>query len=851
MGFAKPLNPSYNRTSNIRPPSMPRMPTSELTAMLTAEKLDALAAMRASKLSAERAHAMDYYNGDMSHDMPAQEGRSRAVSTDVADTIDGLMPSLMEIFAGSDDVVRFEPFGPEDVTAAEQETDYVNHVFMQQNPGFLVLYSFIKDALLSKVGIVKVWWEEREEESRETYLDQPDDAFALLVADPDIEIVAHSERPDPAFRPASISPQLPASGAVAQPDPATANAPLGAAALGAPALGAPALAAPAPPAPAPVEAAEPDDAPVPMLHDVTVVTRRTVAQARVQGVPPEEFGISRFARSLRDCGYCFHEVIRREEDLIADGYDRDEIKAIPSYTMPGNPEELARDTVDEHLAAGGDEGINEVNRQIKITEHYVRMDYEGNNKPALYRVTTGGEEGAVLTRHGEPEIVPVDAPPFAAMTPVIVTHRFFGRSIADLVMDIQRIKTALLRSILDNAYLAVNPRVEVSEAHATETTLDDLLVSRPGGIVRTKMPGGVNWQTVPAIAGEIFPVLAYADSTREGRTGVNRQAQGLDANALQNTSATAAMQVYNAAQARMKLIARIFAETGIRDLFGLLHATLRKHGSRAATVRLRNQWVTVDPRDWRKRDDLTINVGLGTGGKSERLAHVMAVINLQKEALTGGLSNLVTVQNLYNSAAEVVKLVDLKNVDQFFTDPKTQAPPQPRPDPKLLQIQTQAQLDAAQAQSQLTMLDHKAQRDSALAQQRFELDRQLALLQHELAMRDQQFRHVQAAVGAAGGADAPGAGALVAQLMDTIRQMNAPKRVVRDAHGRVSHVEPMPLSPMMPMPPPVSPMVPPAGVTPPVPGAQLPLGARLAPDGHHYLADPSRPGKYLRVVANG
>src|ERR1700676_2585459 len=186
---------------------MPKMPVPELKAMLTAEKLDALAAMRASKLSAERAHAMDYYNGDMSRDMPAQDGRSRAVSTDVADTIYGLMPSLMEIFAGSDEVVRFEPVGPQDVAAAEQETDYVNHVFMQQNPGFLVLYSFIKDALPSKVGIVKVWWEEHEEEQRETYLDQGDDAFALLVADPDIEIVAHSERPDPAYRPAAVSPQ--------------------------------------------------------------------------------------------------------------------------------------------------------------------------------------------------------------------------------------------------------------------------------------------------------------------------------------------------------------------------------------------------------------------------------------------------------------------------------------------------------------------------------------------------------------------------------------------------------------------------------------------------------------------
>jgi hypothetical protein len=466
---------------------------------------------------------------------------------------------------------------------------------------------------------------------------------------------------------------------------------------------------------------------------------------------------------------------------------------------------LARDTVDEHLAAGGDEGINETNRQIKITEHYVRMDYEGNNRPALYRVTTGGDQGEVLTRNGESEIVRVDMVPFAAMTPVIVTHRFFGRSIADLVMDIQRIKTALMRAILDNAYLAVNPRVEVSETHATETTLDDLLVSRPGGIVRTKMPGGVNWQTVPAIAGEIFPVLEYADATREWRTGVNRQSQGLDADALQNTSATAAMQTYNAAQARMKLIARIFAETGIRDLFTLLHGVIRRNGSQAATVRLRNQWVTIDPRDFKERNDLTVNVGLGTVGKSERLAHVMAVINLQKEALAGGLTNLVSVQNLYNSAAEVVKLVDLKNVDQFFTDPKTQAPPQPRPDPKLMQIQTQAQLDAQQAQGQLTIQDRKAQRDAALAQQRFELDKQMALLQHELAQRDQQFQHAHQAIaaatsgtgtdGQAGGAGAPNANLapLVAHLTGMMQQMNAPKRVGLDSRPTAITTWPIPI----------------------------------------------------------
>jgi hypothetical protein len=173
------------------------MKASDLKSMIAAEKADALAAISAAKLAEERADAMDYYLGDMSKDMPAQDGRSRAVSTDVADTIEGLMPSLMDIFAGSDEVVRFEPVGPEDEEAAQQETDYVNHVFMQQNPGFMALYSFIKDALLSKIGIVKVWWEETEQEERETYYDLTDDQFALLSmaveeSNGAMKIVAHT-----------------------------------------------------------------------------------------------------------------------------------------------------------------------------------------------------------------------------------------------------------------------------------------------------------------------------------------------------------------------------------------------------------------------------------------------------------------------------------------------------------------------------------------------------------------------------------------------------------------------------------------------------------------------------------
>jgi hypothetical protein len=185
---------------------MPKMDTISLKALLQGQKAAALSANNAAELSAEREKAMDYYLGRMT-DLPAQDGRSSAVSSDVADTIEGLMPSLMDIFAGSDEVVRFDPVGPEDEEAAQQETDYVNHVFMQQNPGFMTLYSFVKDALLQKVGIVKVWWEESDQEERETYYGLTDVQYmamlqAVEMSDGAMKIVEHTQNGEEAEEPA-------------------------------------------------------------------------------------------------------------------------------------------------------------------------------------------------------------------------------------------------------------------------------------------------------------------------------------------------------------------------------------------------------------------------------------------------------------------------------------------------------------------------------------------------------------------------------------------------------------------------------------------------------------------------
>jgi hypothetical protein len=679
----------------------------ELTALLSAERSDALAAVQATKLSEERERALEYYVGDVTMDIPDVDGRSRAVSMDVADTIEGLMPQLMEIFCSSDEVVKFEPVGPEDVQAADQETDYVNHVFMQKNPGFMVLYSMIKDALLSKVGIVKVWWEQEQKEYRETYLDLNDDAYAVLAADPEVEIVEHSMRPAYAEAATGFPATSPGAEEISEGSAAAPGVDAG-----------------------------------PMLHDVTIAIKKTYGCAKVMPVPPEEFGITRHTRTIAEAGYCFHEIPRTIGQLLDQGYDPESLARLPTFVNPPNMEEVSRDTVNETRRAQGDEGLNPANRPVVIVEHYVRMNYDGSG-PALYRVTTGSRDTPILlTRGGRPDVERIDFIPFAAMTPVPITHRFFGRSIADLVMDIQRVKTALLRALLDNAYLANNPRTEVSETHATTETLDDLLVSRPGGIVRTKMPGGLNVLAHPDIGGHVFPLLEYHDSVREWRTGVTRQGRGIDANALQNQSATAVAQIYSVAQAKMKLIARIFAETGIRDLFSLLHATIRKHGQETQTVRLRNQWVTVDPRDWKERNDLTIHVGLGSGGKMEQIAQLTQLGNWQKELLLGGFSNIITPMNLYNSMKALVKLLGHKDTDAFVTDPGTRPPAQGAPDPKVLQVQMQADLQQQKQQTDAAHQQMKARADVALAERKAQLEAHKALLEAELRRMEADHRLV-------------------------------------------------------------------------------------------------------------
>jgi hypothetical protein len=348
-------------------------------------------------------------------------------------------------------------------------------------------------------------------------------------------------------------------------------------------------------------------------------------------------------------------------------------------------------------------------------------------------------------------------------------------------------------------------------------------VSRSGGVVRTKSPGGLNWQVVPDITTSIYPMLQYLDAELEARSGLSKQSQGIDADALQNQSATAVAQVFSASQMRMKLIARIMAE-GVRDIFALLHGTIRKHGQQQQTVRLRNAWINIDPRGWKTRDDMTINVGLGAGGKAQQFAQTMAIANVQKEMLAGGKANLVGDAQLYNTAAELTRIMGHKNPDRFFNDPAAinpqtgqllhppPAPPSPPPDPKLLALQARAQTEQAiaahkaqieqqQAQNAAIHLQVKTQAEIELAKIKADLDAKLKILNaHLKADTSQQEMHH-------------------AREKHRMDLAGTALDMAATVHGPDTGPPPSPVP-----------------------------GSRKARDGNHYVADPKRPGKFLMVV---
>ena len=601
-----------------------RVTEQELITRIRGEVTSSLGYM-GDTISKQREQAMDYY-----YALPfgnEVEGRSQFVDSTVSDTIEWIKPSLMRVFASGDEMVKFNPVGPEDVAAAKQATDYVNYIFMRDNPGWEIMYSWFTDALLSKNGIVKVWWDETDKWDREEYRGLTEIEFESLVSREDVEVIEHTVVDED-----GVEEQMTA------------------------------------------EMQEPV-----VLHDVVITRNAGKGKVAIENVPPSEFLIARESKDIQDSRFVCHRV-RKTLSELKEMYPDEDLDPSSlgggggdNSLMAFSAERLARYRYDDSANYFGDWGHEDVAeeeglRTYWLHECYLRTDFNDDGITELRKVCVVGNK--VL------ENEEVDFIPFISLTPIKIPHKFFGLSIADLIMDLQLIKSTLMRNLMDNMYNQNFGRFTVLEGQAN---LDDLLTQRPGGVVRVKSPGAVQRLDTPTLEPYSFQMLEYLDGIRESRAGISKQSQGLDENALKShTTATAVAQVMSAAQQRVELIARNFAETGVKELMRVIYSLVQKNQDKQKVILLRNEWVPVRPDIWRDKMDSTLSVGLGNGNRDQQLMHLSAILSFAGQAMQGGM-NVVNEQNMYNIMAAMVKNMGFQNVNDFLTDP-AQVPPQPSPE---------------------------------------------------------------------------------------------------------------------------------------------------------------------------
>lgn len=626
-----------------------------------------------SELSRQRQNSMEaYYGMRLGNEV---SGRSQIVTRDVLEVIEWAMPELLDVFASDDVIAKFTANSPEDEQEAQQATDYVNDVFYEQNPGFQILHDMFKDALMQKQGVTKSFWNDTFESTREEYSGLDEMQFQKLASEEDVEILDYSENQEV--------------------DEATGEAW--------------------------------------MSYDCNIQRTKDTGKVEVCVVPPEEILFPKKARNLDDAvriGCITHRMKKtisevramfpdfKEEELVGWLSGDEESEFDEEYQA--RHEFDSNDTRDNEFADNTDA------RPVWLTENYLYIDFDGDGYSELRKVTKAGSQ--VL------ENIEVDDHPFSAITPIPIPHKLIGMSLADITMDLQVTKSAILRNLLDNIYNLNHGRFEAVDG---QVNMDDLLTSRPGGVVRVKTAGALKRLDTPPIPNGGFEMVDYMDKLRDGRTGISKFRTGLDTDFLNNAKAGPVDNQMEAANARLRLYARIFANTGVKDMFKKIYKLIVRHQDRQATMKLRGQWHTIDPSAWGGNCNLTIKTGLGHGDKAKKVQE-MAMIGQQFALLRQDpeMATMVSRDNIYTAFAEGLRAMGYKNVGDFITDPKKLPPYQPQPDPKQQAEQMKAKLEMEKIQLE----KQKMQQGQGLEQQKHQLEVQKMQLD---AQKEQQKMQVE------------------------------------------------------------------------------------------------------------
>ena len=581
-----------------------------------------------SEIAEDRIKAQRYFDGEV--DLGHEEGRSKIVATKVRDTIRQIKPSLMRVFLSNDQYVQFVPSGPQDVQSADTATKFVHSQFTEQH-GFQVLNDVFHDSLLKKAGIAKVYWDEYTKAHTHTYTNLTDQEFRFLEEQDDVEVVEHSITYQVEVDQEGFEIQIP-------------------------------------------------------FHDAKIVRTETDGRLKVESVPPEEFFVDRNAKSINDFYVCGHRTEMRAGDLIAMGYDPDVVLALSGISDHDTMAE-AEDFERRGYEQEEDEDIRDPSmRKVAVTEAYMRMDIEGTGTAQLYKITLGGGEYKLLGYEEWDEV------PFAVFESDPEPHTFFGRSIADLIIEDQDASTAILRGVLDNIAMVNNPRLSFVEG---QVNIDDLLNNEIGGVVRMRDPNAIQQLTVPFAAGQVLTALQYYDQVVETKTGVSKASTGLDPDALQNSTATAARLTASAAAGQIEVIARNLAEGGMTRLFKLMLKNLIENSPEEQMMRIAGDtFAPIDPRSWNAEMSISVNVGLGTGKEDERLAALQQTLQTQMQMWQqyGPDNGMVTMTNIRNTLADILSLTGVRNADRYYQ------PMNPQIEQQLIMMAQQKAQAAAQGQ---------------------------------------------------------------------------------------------------------------------------------------------------------
>ena len=622
-----------------------------------------------SEISEDRIRAQRYYDGEV--DIGFEDGRSKVVATKVRDVVRAIKPSLMRVFLSTARPVEFMPHGAEDVAMAEQATDYVHYEFQRSN-GYRVLNDAFHDALIKKQGIVKAYWEEMPEAEIYTYTNLSDDEYTFLVQDDDVSVLEHTVEQEMSIDEDGAEMKTP-------------------------------------------------------VHSAKVSRKAYAGCLKIESVPPEEFFVDRNCRTLEDAHVVAHRTEMRASDLISMGFDADDVLKLDSFDAGSEMTEAER-----HERQGYSNDFNETSsdpsmRLVTVTEAYMRMDVDGTGVAVLHKFLCGGTKYKLLDYELADEL------PFAKFEVDPEPHTFYGRSIADLVIDDQDAATSILRGILDNVAMTNNPRVGIVDG---AVNIDDVLNNEIGAIVRMRQAGAVQDLAVPFTAGQTLGALTYLDQLVEGKTGVTKASMGLDPDAMQSTTKAAVQATVQAAAGQVEVMVRNLAD-GARDLFGLMLRLLQKNMEDGAMMRMNGRFQPVDPKAFDIDMDISINVGLGTGREEEKTSALAMALQQQTMVYQtyGAMNGLVSLTNIRNTLADILASSGIRNADRYF------APITPEIEMQLMQMQQQQQAMLAQQGQGQDPASMMAQAEQMKAQTKAQVDLQRAQMddarkREEMVMQD-------------------------------------------------------------------------------------------------------------------